>query len=104
MQESPDPSDQHSFLSTYGMIFFGVPSEGMYVKDLVAMDGEHPQGDTLRRLDEDVGSLLKRNQHKRFCEAFAFKDSEIVQFYETMGTETRQEVAVSNHPIAVSKL
>ena len=95
LKASEDKTDQISFICTYGIIFFGVPSEGMHVKDLAAMVGSHPQGYTLTMLDEDFGSRLKMKQHKDFCNAFDFPDSEIVEFYETLETKTMEEVMVS---------
>ena len=70
----------------------------MYVEDLAVMVGLHPQGYTLTMLDQDFGARLKMKQRSEFCKAFDFKDSDIVQCYETMETETKKEDTVGNNP------
>ena len=51
MCDSNDPDDQLNFLSTYGALFFGVPSQGMDVEALASMVHNMPARYTLSLLD-----------------------------------------------------
>lgn len=78
--------------STIGILFFGVPTQGMDTRALRAMIGDKPQRYDLSRLDQEVGHCLRDQQHKAFCKAFDNKDSRIFQFFETKKTPTVKQV------------
>jgi len=94
MKNSSDADDKVNFDSIYGALFFGVPSQGMDTAALAAMVGDRPQRYDLSLLDQEVGHRLRSKQHDEFCEAFDFKDSKVIQFFETKKTATVKEVSL----------
>ena len=94
MKESSDSNDQRNLHSIYGLLFFGVPSQGMESDALAAMIGDKPQRYNLSLLDEQVGHRLRSRQHEEFCRAFDFEDSKIIQFFETKKTRTVAQVSL----------
>jgi len=92
MKESSDSEDNCNLNSVYGALFFGVPSQGMDTEALAAMVGDKPQRYDLSLLNQDVGHRLRSRQHEDFCGAVDFKDSKIIQFFETRKTSTVIEV------------
>jgi hypothetical protein len=95
MKNSSDADDKVNFDLIYGALFFGVPSQGMDTAALAAMVGDRPQRYDLSQLDQEVGHRLRSRQHDEFCEAFDFKDSKVVQFFETKKTATVKEVSLT---------
>jgi hypothetical protein len=95
MKNSSDADDKANFDSIYGALFFGVPSQGMDTAALAAMVGDRPQRYELSLLDQEVGHRLRSRQHDEFCKAFDFKDSKIIQFFETKKTATVKEVSLT---------
>jgi hypothetical protein len=95
MKNSSDVDDKANFDSIYGALFFGVPSQGMDTAALAAMVGDSPQRYELSLLDQEVGHRLRSRQHDEFCGAFDFKDSKIIQFFETKKTATVKEVSLT---------
>src|ERR1700733_2927357 len=92
MKESSDIDDKRNLNSVYGALFFGVPSQGMATDELAAMVGDRPQRYDLSMLNQEVGFRLRQRQHDDFCKAFDFRDSKIIQFFETRMTSTVIEV------------
>lgn len=92
MSKSSDVRDQSNLKSTYGALFFGVPGKGMDVGSLAAMVEDLPARFTLNLLDNSTGHQLRHRQHDEFCQAFPFRDSKVVQFYETRKSPTIQQV------------
>ena len=76
----------------YGIVFFGVPHDGMDISSLVPMVGDGPN----RFLVESIGhvsSQILSIQQREFHTALGGEgDSEIVCFYETVKSRTAQEV------------
>ena len=95
MKHSDDLDDRLNFRSTYGALFFGVPSQGMDIDALAAMVGDLPQRYTLTLLDRQLGHRLKARRHSEFCEAFDYKDSKITQFFELKKSPTVCQVSNS---------
>src|SRR5437764_15318625 len=93
MRHSVDQMDKFNLYSTYGALFFGVPTKGMCIEDLAAMIGDGPQRYTLSLLEKDVGHRLQNKLHKEFCDAFDFRDSKIIQFFETKKTSSVEFVS-----------
>ena len=93
MKGSSDSSDNYNLNSVYGALFFGVPSQGMDTGALAAMVGDKPQRYDLSLLNQEVGCRLRSRQHEDFCKALDFKDSKIIQFFETRKTSTVVEVS-----------
>ena len=92
MCDSNDPDDRLNFLSTYGALFFGVPSQGMDVEALASMVHNMPARYTLSLLDKELGYGLRQKLHTEFCKKFNYKDSKIVQFYELEKSPTVTQV------------
>ena len=82
MRYSTNEDDRLNLLSTYGALFFGVPSHGMNVEALASMVLKTPARYTLNLLDQQLGFSLREKLHTDFCRAFDYPDSKIVQFYE----------------------
>lgn len=80
-----DDSDRANLTSTYGALFFGTPNQGMNIDSLVAMVGDQPNRYLLETLGK--GSEVLQNLGNSFNEAFTFKDSEVISFYETKESE-----------------
>lgn len=89
MSES-DEIDKANLKSIYGILFFGVPNQGMAVESLLPMAGQNPSQHLLHTLRK--GSEVLRYQQERFPFAFNFQDSVIVSFYETLESSTAIEV------------
>lgn len=97
MKHSDDLDDRLNFRSTYGALFFGVPSQGMDVGALAAMVENLPQRYTLNLLDHQLGHRIKARQHDQFCKAFDYVDSKITQFYELTKSPTVCQVSGPIH-------
>ena len=88
MGNSTDWDDRLNLLSTYGALFFGVPNQGMNVEALASMVLKTPAQYTLNLLDKERGSSLREKLHTEFCKTFHYRDSKIVQFYESERSPT----------------
>jgi hypothetical protein len=75
---------------TYGMMFLGVPNQGMKIERLRPLVEGQPNEQLLYSLGTE--SQLLRNQTEQFAKAFSFEDSEIVCFYETVRSPTTMKV------------
>ncbi|KAI4145941.1 MAG: hypothetical protein LQ340_006105 [Diploschistes diacapsis] len=95
MSRSNDLDDEFLLQSTYGALFFGVPSQGMEVADLMSMAQGHPAQYTVNLLNQQLGFRLRTRLQGEFCEAFAYKDSKIVHFYEQEMSATMIQEAES---------
>ena len=87
---SGDVVDRRIFESTYGILFFGVPNQGMDISSLLAMV-DQPNLPFLTMLSKDSGNL--QGLIERFRTEFDFKDSEIISFYETCASRTARKNA-----------
>ena len=83
--------DVFIFHSTYGILFFGVPNQGMDISSLLAMVGSQPNLPFLTMLSKDAGVLQEIIE--RFRTVFKFKDSEIISLYETHASRTARKNA-----------
>lgn len=92
MKNSTFEEDRLNFRSTFGALFFGVPSQGMDVEAIAAMVQHLPARYTSTLLDQQLGFRLRNRQHEEFCRAFDYRDSKIVQFFELQKTPTCIEV------------
>ena len=91
---SGDGVDRRIFESTYGILFFGVPNQGMDISSLLAMVGTQLNLPFLTMLSKDSGNL--QGLVERFRTAFDFKDSEIFSFYETCASRTARKDTEGN--------
>jgi protein SERAC1 len=96
-------SDQMNLEAIYGILFFGVPSQGMNIESLIAMVGDQPNRYLLESLGKESDLLQEQRLH--FPEAFPFRDSEIICFYETMKSPTAHYVGLPFHlPISLNEI
>lgn len=95
MKDSNDSNDRLNFRSTYGALFFGVPSQGMDVDALAAMIGDLPQRFTLNLLNQQLDHRLRSRHHDEFCKAFDYTDFKITYFYEKKRSPTVRQVSGS---------
>ena len=86
-----EESDQANLKSIYGVLFFGVPSQGMSIDSLVPMVENQPNRFFLESLSKVTDGL--RAQRQNFRQAFPFKESRIISFYETRQSPTAQKVS-----------
>jgi hypothetical protein len=90
MKQSSNATDRASFLSTYGILFFGVPSQGMDIRSLISMAEGQVNLPFLLTLGKE--SQLLRDLHREFCSSFNFRDSTIISYYETKKSPTAEKV------------
>lgn len=86
-----DEQDQVTFKSIAGLLFFGVPNQGMEIQSLIAMVGANPTRFLLETLDPS--SRWMQEQSERFREICP-KDISIASFYETKRSPTVSEVII----------
>jgi len=76
----------------YGVIFFGVPHDGMDINSLIPMVGDGPN----RLLIESIGqkgSQTLNTLHREFHEALGAEgESEVFSFFETVLSPTAIQV------------
>jgi hypothetical protein len=80
-----DEIDKENFKSTYGILFFGVPNQGIRIEHWLPMVKGRPNENLVRNLGPD--STYLRDLHVDFRAAFSFSDSVIVYIYETERTK-----------------
>lgn len=99
MRTSKIDGDKKNYLSTRGILFFGVPHRGMDVSHLLRMAEGQPNLSLLVSLSKEHQFL--RNLDNAFQSIPHLKDSKIVSFYETNLSNTVKKVRcfVPNKPI-----
>lgn len=95
LSKSQNEDDQTLIQAIYGIVFFGVPNDGMDISSLLPMVGDGPN----RFLVESIGrvsSQILTIQQREFHTALGDKDhSEVFCFYETLKSPTAQQVRCS---------
>ena len=86
---SGDAADSRNFKATFGILFFGVPNQGMDISSLLAMVRGQPNLHFLSTLSKDGGFL--QGLIEKFRIVYHFQDSRIYSFYETDMSPTAQE-------------
>ena len=86
---SGDAADLRNFKSTFGILFFGVPNQGMDISSLLAMAHGQHNLPLLTTLSKDAGLLQELIE--RFREVFNFRDSHVVSFFETTASPTAHQ-------------
>src|SRR5438045_7897312 len=82
--------DKANSRAVRGILFFGVPSQGMDISSLLGMVKGKVNENFLRGLRHDSDML--RNQHLEFCHKFPHESCKIVSFYETEYSPTAKKV------------
>ena len=86
---SGSDADSRNFKATFGILFFGVPNQGMDISSLLSMVRGQPNLHFLSTLSKDAGFL--QSLIEKFQTTFAFQDSHIYSFYETKMSPTAKE-------------
>ncbi|KAI9741362.1 MAG: hypothetical protein M1834_003079 [Cirrosporium novae-zelandiae] len=73
--------DRSNFASTLGILFFGVPNQGMDINSLIPMTESQPNLPLLMTLRRGSGEL--RRLSREFNKEFDSRDSIIISYYET---------------------
>ncbi|KAH0553479.1 hypothetical protein GP486_006452 [Trichoglossum hirsutum] len=84
-----DEIDKENFNSIYGILFFGVPNQGIPIEHWLSMVERQPNESLVRNLGPD--STYLRDLHDGFRATFPFSDSVIVYIYETEQTRAAKE-------------
>lgn len=84
--KSGDAADLENLKSTFAILFFGVPNQGMDIRSLLAMVHGQPNLSFLATLDKNNGLLYELVEN--FQTVFDFRDSHVVSFYETAESPT----------------
>jgi hypothetical protein len=74
----------------YGALFFGVPNQGMNIESLIPMVENQANQALLHSLGSE--SQVLRSQRRDFQNAFNFRESKVVCFYETVTSPTAIKV------------
>ena len=85
-----DEKDKANSRAIRGILFFGVPSQGMDISSLLGMVKGKVNEHFLQGLRHDSDPL--RNQHREFCKKFPYKSCKIMSFYETEYSGTAKKV------------
>ncbi|RDW76075.1 hypothetical protein BP5796_06896 [Coleophoma crateriformis] len=86
---SGSEASQRIIHSTYGVLFFGVPNQGMEIESFLPIVKQQPNASLLYTLGTE--SQLLREQSRAFQKVFDFQDSEVFCFYETLESPTAEE-------------
>lgn len=104
LSKSKNEEDQRLLQAVYGIVFFGVPHDGMDIMSLIPMVGDGPNRflvESLSRINSQILSI----QQREFESALGGQgDSEVVCFYETEESPTAQQVCINESPGYVYKL
>ncbi|KAJ1323029.1 FxSxx-COOH system tetratricopeptide repeat protein [Microdochium nivale] len=104
LSRSESRDDQLLLRAVYGVVFFGVPHDGMDISSLIPMVGDQPN----RFLIESIGhinSQILSTQRREFHAALGGKgDSEVFCFYETRQSPTAQQVIVQHTLVEIQRL
>ncbi|RYP27921.1 hypothetical protein DL767_007448 [Monosporascus sp. MG133] len=91
LAKSEDEDDKKLMQAIYGIVFFGVPHDGMDISSLIPMVGDGPNRFLIESISQ-INSQILPIQRREFHTALGDKGrSEIVCFYETMKSPTAQK-------------
>ncbi|KAK0620758.1 hypothetical protein B0T14DRAFT_481818 [Immersiella caudata] len=91
LSKSKREEDLRLIQAMYGIVFFGVPHEGMDISSLLPMVGDGPNRfliESISHINLQILSIQQREFHKALGEK---GDSEVVCFYETLKSPTAKE-------------
>ncbi|RDW82749.1 hypothetical protein BP6252_03861 [Coleophoma cylindrospora] len=86
---SGSDESQRIIHSTYGVLFFGVPNQGMKIESFLPIVKQQPNASLLYTLGTE--SQLLREQSRAFQKVFDFQDSKVFCFYETLESPTAEQ-------------
>ncbi|KAJ4167387.1 hypothetical protein NW754_011202 [Fusarium falciforme] len=91
LSKSKNEDDAKLVQAVYGIVFFGVPHDGMDISSLIPMVGDGPNRfliESIGRINSQILSIQQREFHTVLG---GEGDSEIFCFYETVESPTAQE-------------
>ncbi|KEY71346.1 hypothetical protein S7711_10245, partial [Stachybotrys chartarum IBT 7711] len=91
LSKSKNEEDQRLLQAVYGIVFFGVPHDGMDITSLIPMVGDGPNRFLLESLSRINSQILSIQQREFELALGGQGDSEIVCFYETEESPTAQQ-------------
>ena len=96
MKNSIHAIDKANFRSTYAILFFGVPNQGMNISSLIPMAGEYnlPLVMDLRKESE-----LLRELHREFILHFDYRTCKVISYYETKVSPSAVKVSCSKQKL-----
>src|SRR4051812_45460389 len=97
LSKSENEDDVRLLRSVYGIVFFGVPHDGMDTSSLIPMVGDGPNRfliESISRINSQILSIQQREFHIALG---AEHGSEIVCFYETVESPTAQVCLPPSH-------
>ena len=98
LAKSEDEDDMKLLKSVYGVIFFGVPHDGMDISSLIPMVGNKPNRFLIESIDR-IKSQILSVQQREFHNALGVKgEAEVFCFYETKLSPTAQLVRTCFSP------
>ncbi|ORY68939.1 uncharacterized protein BCR38DRAFT_455751 [Pseudomassariella vexata] len=96
LSRSKREDDERLIRAVYGIVFFGVPHDGMDISALIPMVGDGPNRfliESIGRINSQILSIQQREFYKALGEE---GDSEIICFYETVQSPTAQQDEAGN--------
>lgn len=103
LKKSEDDSHQKILRAVYGVVFFGVPHDGMDIKGLVSMGGANNL-ELISSLSS-VNSKVLYDLRSEFHEALGKKgNAEVFCFYETEVSPTAQQVCQFRNATLIAEL
>lgn len=92
LSRSKNEDDQNLIRAVYGIVFFGVPHDGMDISSLVPMVKDGPNRFLIESISH-INSQLLTIQQREFHTALGDEGrSEIFCFYETLKSPTARQV------------
>lgn len=88
LAKSKNEDDLRLVQAIYGIVFFGVPHDGMDTSSLIPMVGDGPNRfllESISRINSQILSIQQREFHKALGKEGG---SEVVCFYETLESPT----------------
>lgn len=94
LARSEDNDDTKVVQAVYGVVFFGVPHDGMDIGSLIPMVGDGLNRFIVESMSH-INSQILTIQQREFVKAFGPEGNvDVVCFYETMASPTAQQVSV----------
>ncbi|KAK4162358.1 hypothetical protein QBC43DRAFT_302124 [Cladorrhinum sp. PSN259] len=90
LSKSKNEDDLELIRAIYGIVFFGVPHDGMDISSVIPMVGDRPNRslvESISHINSQILSIQQREFHKALGEEGG---SEVVCFYETLESPTAQ--------------
>ncbi|KAK0744092.1 hypothetical protein B0T18DRAFT_196285 [Schizothecium vesticola] len=91
LSKSKREDDLRLIQAIYGIVFFGVPHNGMDISSLLPIVGDRPNRfliESISRINSQILSIQQREFHRALGKE---GDSEVICFYETLESPTAQE-------------